>query len=52
MADYQKMYYILCSAASKAMDTLPENPENSAGLFILKEALEAAEECYIETDEQ
>ncbi len=29
MADYQKMYYILCRAADKALDALPEDGEKA-----------------------
>ena len=29
MADYAKMYYILCAAASEALDALPETTENT-----------------------
>lgn len=29
--DYQKMYGILCRAASAALDLLPENAGNAAG---------------------
>ena len=25
MPDYQKMYYIMCAAASKALDALPDD---------------------------
>ena len=47
MADYQKMYYILCAAASKALDALSGNVEDAAR--ILEQALAEAEEMYIET---
>ena len=42
MADYQKMYYLLCSAASKAIDASPEESKQ-----ILRSALLEAEELYI-----
>ncbi len=50
MADYRKMYYELCSAASRAIDDL------EAGLYgeaeeKLRAALLTAEEIYIETDD-
>ena len=50
MADYRKMYYELCSAASRAIDEL------EAGLYgeaeeKLRAALLTAEEIYIETDD-
>ena len=44
MADYQKMYYLLCSAASKAIDASPEEAKR-----ILRNALLEAEEVYILT---
>ena len=31
MADYKRMYAILCAAASEALDLLPELPENGGG---------------------
>lgn len=49
MADYQKMYYILCEAASKAIDALPGDAQ--AAMDILQNALDEAEEKYIETAE-
>ena len=46
------MYYILCNAASKALDAMPEGSEDSAAAAdILRKALEEAEELYIETTE-
>ena len=51
-ADYRHMYYILCNAASRALDAMPEGAEDSAAAAeILKKALEEAEELYIETTE-
>lgn len=49
MADYQKMYALLCSEVSKVVDDMPED-----GLFLalrqrLTDALEKAEEIYIDT---
>ena len=46
MANYQKMYYILCDAASKAIDAPPEQAKQ-----ILQKALDQAEELYIQTAE-
>ena len=43
MADYQKMYYLLCSAASKAIDAPEEYKQ------LLQNALYEAEEIYIRT---
>ena len=42
MADYQKMYYLLCDAASKAIDASLEDAKR-----ILRGALLEAEELYI-----
>ncbi len=44
MADYQKMYNLLCSAASEAIDAPPEKAKR-----LLQNALYAAEEIYIHT---
>ena len=46
MPDYQKMYYILCEAASKAIDAPPEEAKQ-----ILQKALYEAEKIYIRTSE-
>lgn len=46
MADYQKMYAILCGAASDALDALQEgNPAGAARR--LSEAMEVTEELYL-----
>lgn len=42
MADYQKMYYIICNAASKAIDASPEEAKQ-----LLQKALLEAENVYI-----
>lgn len=47
MADYKKMYYILCAAASDALDRLPDSIENMMGRRLLQEALLEAEEVYV-----
>ena len=47
MVDYQKMYYILCRAASDALDVLPDAEENQAARSLIQEALFEAEEIYI-----
>ena len=47
MADYQKMYYILCRAVDKALDVLPGAGEQARQ--ILQRAMEEAEEKYIDT---
>lgn len=52
MPDYEKMYAILCGAASDALDALPETEENGPGRAILQEALDQAEELYIADSEK
>ena len=53
MTIYRRMYAILCSAASAALDSLPEIPENAVGRELLLSALLEAEEVYIsEPDEE
>ena len=49
--DYAKMYAILCGAASKALDALPETPENAEGRRLLQAALYQAEELYISAED-
>ena len=52
-ADYRHMYYILCNAASRALDAMPEGGDDStAAAEILRKALEEAEELYIQTTEE
>ena len=47
-ADYRHMYYILCNAASKALDAMPEGAEDSAAAA---EILRQAKcEIRVETD--
>ncbi len=50
--DYQKMYGILCRAASAALDLLPENAGNAAGRNLLQKALLEAEEVYLSDGEE
>lgn len=45
--DYQKMYAILCGAASDALDLLADTPENAPARQVLLLALEQAEELYL-----
>lgn len=51
MPDYEKMYAVLCAAASDALDALPETAENAAGRALLQAALDEAEELYIDAEE-
>ena len=47
MADYEKMYAILCGAASRAVDFV-EQDQGAHAIRLLKKALEQAEDLYIE----
>ena len=47
MPDYQKMYYILCAAASTAIDLMKSTPACRMARITLPEALHEAEELYI-----
>ncbi len=49
MPNYQKMYSILCGAASDALDQLPAKPEEA--IRILQNALDQTEELYIQTSD-
>ena len=49
MPDYQKMYYIMCDGGSRALDALPDDV--AAAMEILQNALEEAEEVYIQTSD-
>ena len=48
MADYPTMYHILCKAASRALDLLPDNDGNRLGRAVLQEALLEAEGVYVD----
>jgi len=49
MADYQKMYAILCGAVDDVIDSLEEIPFAAASVQKLKTALLQAEEIYLKT---
>lgn len=49
--DYQHMYAILCTAASEALDALPETAETVLGRSLLQNALYKAEQVYTESEE-
>lgn len=51
MPDYQTMYHILCAAASRALDELPEGENTNVGRKVLQDALYEAEELYIRSGE-
>ena len=48
MADYQKMYAVLCAAVDAVIDPLQEIPEAAGYALQLRLALEKAEELYIQ----
>lgn len=48
MPNYEKMYSLLCCAASEAIDRLPPTPENLPVVSLLQQALESTEELYIQ----
>ena len=47
MADYQKMYAVLCSAVDEVIDPLERIPLALSSARILRAALARAEEIYI-----
>ena len=51
MADYPKMYAILCAAASDAVDLIEREHAPDRAALLLREALLKAEELYIEGGE-
>ena len=51
MPDYQKMYALLCGAASDAVDLI-ERGESIKAAALLREALLKAEDMYIEAGEE
>lgn len=50
IVDYQKMYAIVCAAASDAIDLLPDTPQTAPAKAKLQAALAAAEEIYLEAE--
>lgn len=48
MPDYQKMYAVLCVAASEAITQLEDIPLALPAKYILQEALYKAEEMYVD----
>lgn len=51
MPDYKKMYAILVSAVSAALDEIHPTPENIRIFKILRDALDKTEEIYIDSCE-
>lgn len=49
MADYQRMYAMLCSAVAAVIPALEEIPAANHSMRILQQALLNAEELYIRT---
>ena len=49
MADYKKMYTILCGAVDEVIDPLEQIPMARASAQVLREALLQAERVYIDT---
>ena len=49
MADYKKMYMILCGAVDEVIDPLEQIPMARASVQVLREALLQAERVYIDT---
>ncbi len=52
MPDYEKMYALICGAASDALDLLLETEENQPGRERLQAALLQAEELYISAEDK
>lgn len=50
MADYRKMYVVLCAAIDSVIDDLEAHPDTVASAKVLKEALLQAEDIYCQTD--
>lgn len=48
MADYKKMYAILCSAMSDAIDSLENIPLARNAVEAMKEAMNRAEDIYLD----
>ena len=49
MADYQRMYAMLCSAVAAVIPALEEIPAANPSMRILQQALLNVEELYIQT---
>ena len=49
MPNYQKMYYVICAAASHVLDILPVTVGNMQARLELESALLEAEDIYIDT---
>ena len=49
MADYKKMYMVLCGAVDEVIDPLEQIPMARSSVQVLQEALLRAERIYIDT---
>ena len=49
MADYRRMYALLCKAIDSVIDPLERIPLARPSAAQLRRALEEAEECYLQT---
>ena len=49
MADYKKMYMVLCGAVDEVIDPLEQIPMARSSVQVLREALLRAERIYIDT---
>ena len=49
MADYRKMYTVLCGAIDDVIDDLAQIPKARQSMLHLQRALQQAEDIYIET---
>ena len=47
---YDKKYYLLCDAASKPIDLLPQTPDTKDVRELLQNALYQAEELYVDAE--
>ena len=49
MADYKKMYTVLCGAVDEVIEPLEQIPMARSSVHVLREALLRAERIYIDT---
>ena len=45
---YDKMYYAICDMTSRALDVLPDIPENRTARDLLQAGLDEAEELFMD----
>ena len=51
MTDYKKMYFLLCGAVAAALDEMQGKAELTEMFLHLKDAMNEAEDIYIETSD-